>query len=151
MTRFLRNRQQCHRCANCFRDYTISPLLLFRCLIDNQAREQNGRSYKIASPNPRFSHRRTRSHQTIHPLYACSHKCYSHRPCFNTSVRLRPRGHTMGRSKTGKPKNTIMVQMRESAESGGVQGEGCISRIDKVARGGWVGSCRRSRERCSYA
>jgi len=57
----------------------------------------------------------------------------------------------MGRPGTSKAEATIMVQMRKSAESGGVQGKRCFSRIDKIDGGGWVGSWWWAGERSGYA
>ena len=112
---------------------------------------QYGRPGEISTPRSPVRHRGTLPHQGVHPLHASPHKPNTHQPRLGAAISLRPRRNTMGRTDTSAAEATAMVQMRESAESGGVQGAGCLPCAEEVDGGGGMGRGRWEGEGCCDA
>lgn len=103
------------------------------------SRTKNGRSHEISTSHPPLRNRSPLPDQEIHPLHTSPHEPNTHQPSLNTSISLGSRRNTMGRRDTSSTQATVMVQVRESAESGGVQGAGCFLCLNEVDGGGGMG------------
>lgn len=94
---------------------------------------RHGRSYEIPFSDTTFRHRCPRFDQGVYPLYSSPYEHNPHRLGIRTSIRRILGWHTMGRANVSQTEDTVVVQMRESAEGGGVQsarGISCLEAID---------------------